>query len=473
MKLLFRIRGIYSTALTKLLISRGLYPTQASRTIRSRFKLDALFDPPDVDIYDAHNREGLMLEGCEEGVRKVSEILLEELPDVLVKELKPDLYSVYEGVVEENVKEGCLINLGEALGLLPKQRLNPGERIVVTVIKCSLNGPIVALGLRVMGKYCKLLPGESVILSYGIKDLEKAAELLTFGKMIKPKGYGLQLRRSALYASSEKLMDEVKELVLLAEEALKKARAGQAPSLIMRGVKLSSILFAGGSRSRLDDLRRGICFTVPRHHLIKMWGRPYSMAVDILESLHTTISNEALEKASDLLLAKMLKSSKMVEITHVKPDGRFYSLRPGRIIEVKDGEVAIERRFRGGGVYDGLGEVKEDGDYGITKFREGSWVASTTYYSKDGSLKGVYYNILTPPEFTPRGVKYVDLLIDVVWTPKSGVKVVDEEELKEMARKGFISKKLENLAFKISHRLAKEVSEAETNPIDLSRFISS
>ncbi|RLF09936.1 MAG: hypothetical protein DRJ98_07225 [Thermoprotei archaeon] len=468
--LLFRIRGIYSTALTKLLISRGFYPTQCSETIMSRFKLEKLVEPPDIDIYDLPSKEGVTLEGKAEGIKKITELLVEELPDVIVRELKPCVNAVYKGVAEKKVDEGCWVNLGEDKGLLPKHHLSPGQEVLVTVVKCLPNKPILSLGLRVVGRYAKLLPGQEITLSAGIKKRGKAMELLALGRMIKPEGWGLRWRRSAQYASMEELMREVEELKHRAEEALKIAEQQQAPSLIFEGDKVAELMFPGGSQKKLDELRSEVCTTIPRHHLFKTWGKPYSLTVDLLEALNEALSRENFVKASDYMFKKAIKPGRFMEIIHIKPDGRAYSLRPGKTIEVKNGEVMVERRFKGGGVYDGLGEVKEEGDYGITLFKEGCWVSRTVYYSRNMVLKGVYYNISTPPEIKPGKIKYVDLCIDVVWSPKQGVKVIDEEELKEMVKKRSLTVKVGEKALNIAYCLAEELSRVEDKIVDLSKF---
>ena len=46
------VSGIYSTALTKLLLENGFEIVQHSQMIRKRLGLEETTKPPDVDVYD-------------------------------------------------------------------------------------------------------------------------------------------------------------------------------------------------------------------------------------------------------------------------------------------------------------------------------------------------------------------------------------------------------------------------------------
>ncbi len=457
--LTFRIRGIYSTSLTRLLLENGFKPTQCSKTLLSRFKLEELFTPPDVDIYDTKQKDGVVIEGKREAVERVLDVIEKRLEDAMIREVKPGVNCVFKGVVKENTCEGAIVDLGEGLGILPGQRLREGEEVVVAVVKCVENGlPILSMGPRVVGSYAKLIPGDRVSLSRGIKYRGKALELQTLGRALKPPKWGLRWRRSAQYASIEKLMQEVKELERRGEELLKLLDRASAPSKITEGDSVYIVSMLGSSKEKLDALRAEVTPTMPRHHLFKSWGKPFALLVDLVEAIGGKLEG-FMEKASNLLLERGLRAKEQVEIVHVKPDGRVINLRPGKIIEVDGGKVKLYRRFKGGGFYDGLDEAKEEGDYGVTVFKEGRWWCYTMYFSKDHRLKGVYFNISTPPEYMPGRIKYLDLGVDVVWSPKRGVKVVDEEEVKKLVEEGALPKRLADKALEEALRLAKEIGE--------------
>ena len=58
-----RVRGIYSTALTKLFLDRGFGISQPSNRIVERFNLEKTYDEFDVDVYDKKDHHGVILVG--------------------------------------------------------------------------------------------------------------------------------------------------------------------------------------------------------------------------------------------------------------------------------------------------------------------------------------------------------------------------------------------------------------------------
>ncbi|MCX8205234.1 MAG: DUF402 domain-containing protein [Candidatus Nezhaarchaeota archaeon] len=281
---------------------------------------------------------------------------------------------------------------------------------------------------------------------------------------------GVRWRRSAAYASISKLMEEIELLKRRAEECVKRASEQRAPALIVDGDKVVEARFYGASLIKLDSTRSTICLTMPRHHVFKTWRGAYSMLVDLIESLHPALLTEHLSQVSDGLMSKALKPGSTASIKHVKPHGDVLDLTPGRVVDVKGGLLKLERKFRAGGVYDGLGLAKEEGDKGLTVFKEGCWASYTAYFSKEGLLKGVYFNISTPPVIRPGEVRYVDLLVDVAWTPKEGVRIVDVDEVRAAVEKGWLPERLADKAMKVARKLVEKLASTHPLSIDLSDF---
>src|SRR4051794_31392335 len=75
-----RVRGIYATALTRLLLERG-FLVDASPLLCQRLDLRLVQEPPDASIYDRYDRQGVIVEGSVEAVDAVVAALLAELPD--------------------------------------------------------------------------------------------------------------------------------------------------------------------------------------------------------------------------------------------------------------------------------------------------------------------------------------------------------------------------------------------------------
>ena len=126
--------------------------------------------------------------------------------------------------------------------------------------------------------------------------------------------------------------------------------------------------------------------------------------------------------------------------------------------------MVLERRFRGGGMYDSLDLPKEEGDHGTVELYEGRWWGRRRYFRADGALIGEIYNIHTPPELYPDGVRYLDLEVDVVRRPDGGVALVDEEELRRKVEGGLIPEALALRALEEARSLAEGLERGEINP---------
>ena len=78
------------------------------------------------------------------------------------------------------------------------------------------------------------------------------------------------------------------------------------------------------------------------------------------------------------------------------------------------------------------------------------------YFSKDGKMKGEYYNVNTPVELYPFGARYIDLEIDVVRRAGERPFIVDREKLELLVKEGKISRPLEKKAVEVAdHLIAK------------------
>jgi hypothetical protein len=222
------------------------------------------------------------------------------------------------------------------------------------------------------------------------------------------------------------------------------------------GKESYEVEFPYSSKLALDELRRQITPTLPGHHLLKVID---PLKVDKVEKdFNPQRQEEIAQSLKNELIYSHYYVGKPISIFHVKLDGTPIQLK-GRIKEVKDPEeLRIERRFKGGGTYDGLGLAKEEGDWGVMEVREEDWIVHSYYFSQEGRLKGEIYNINTPVEFYDGSLRYIDLEIDVVRYPDGKVKITDEEELKRKVEQGVISLTLAQKALHLAYRM-KDTSE--------------
>ncbi len=80
-----KIRGIYSTALTKLLLDNGFAIVQPSVTVRERFGLKENDEFPDLEVYDRQDKQGVQASGTAEAVNAFTSILQSCLDDVVIR----------------------------------------------------------------------------------------------------------------------------------------------------------------------------------------------------------------------------------------------------------------------------------------------------------------------------------------------------------------------------------------------------
>jgi hypothetical protein len=80
-----RVRGIYATALTALLLERGATIVEPSLPIQERLGVTYVEGPEEVSIFDRTDRKGIIVEGVQASVSWAKNKLAEALPDCLFR----------------------------------------------------------------------------------------------------------------------------------------------------------------------------------------------------------------------------------------------------------------------------------------------------------------------------------------------------------------------------------------------------
>jgi len=468
-----RLRGIYSTALAKILIDHGFKLTYPSTVILQRFKgaIEDLRVPFDIDIFDRRNRQGVELSGKEEDIEELLEILRLLLPDLTVFYTKVSPNGFYKGIVTRiNLeRDYAILNLGRTEGILHLnndnflEEINEGDELLVRVEKVRPGLSEVQPSITIAGRYAVLIPENAVRISHKIRG-KKRDELFFLGKTIKPDSWGILWRTAA--ASEEDvtaLMVEIEDLKKLVQMISKKAEKTKAPAAVYEENTTTFLEFPGLSKVKLDELRSEVVATVTNHHQLKAMGYDLSLLVDFGERIlaklpeHSAIINEA----ADYIFFETFPSlGSEVCIDHVKFNGRTIFLSPGYVIKSDPNErkLLLKRMFKAGGKFDGLNIPKEEGDYGIMEIKEGEFFVKTTYFSYEGVYKGEYLNINTPVEIypglypEPHRIRYVDLEVDLIRTDDF-VRVIDLEKLEYAKEESIISEQLFNLTMEKMRQL--------------------
>ncbi len=223
-----------------------------------------------------------------------------------------------------------------------------------------------------------------------------------------------------------------------------------------RELSHAQLELGGASKEKLDHLRSSVVPTLNRHHRLRIFcPATLERAEKKLAKrpeLKTDLEKSVFRKA--ILLP--LRKAEGVRLEHLKIREKPIRPREGIFWEAKGTRVLIKRSFSRGR-YDGLDLPIEGGDYGLTEVQEGAWVVKHSYFSKDGKLKGEYYNINTPVELYAYGARYIDLEIDVVRRAGKAPFIVDQEDLSLLVKEGKIGRQMEKKAMEEAGELMKRL----------------
>ncbi len=468
-----RVRGIYSTSITKLLLDEGLEIVQPSPTIRDRFKLSETMQSPDVDIYDKRTRQGVHVEGTSESLEIIRKLFSQRLTDAVFRIQSFPTNGIYKGLVEEEAMERRLVrvNIGSTSGILADDAPPPEGR--ETIVQVTREGgseePILTREISIPGDYAVLITEEKIKVSRKIRALQKRHSLIELGKRIAPLGLGIIWRTTAADQPAEVLEDEIDRLVNAREKVLQKAADTTAPTLLWGNRYHMKIEFPALSKTYLDGVRTKVAPTIKGHHLYKACGRSVSAALEMAERmLESSASKEEVEHLFKQTIEAIYPAEGcFIRIEHLKPNGRVLILGHAKIDRLEGQDIRFSRVFQTAGVYDDLGSVKEPGDRAVTDARVGDWTYVTRYYSKDGVYKGAHINVNTPLELYPRWIRYVDLEVDICVSPEGSARIVDEHELEKMVAGCYITDELASLAKEHALKTLKNLKDiliAEKGP---------
>lgn len=448
-----QVRGIYSTALTKLLLDNDFEIVQPSKKIKERFNLEENHGLPDLVVYDRRNWQGVYARGKAESIRIFCSILRSRLDDAVIRRWTFTIGGIHKGLVKQvdSTTSTVLVDIGPALGRISIEKMaDLKSKQVVVQAKTGLGSkkPLLTTNITIPGKYAVLTSQHLVKVSKRLLDFGERSRLLQLGEKLAPPNWGVIWRRTAANQTAEVLENEVSSLVEERKRVLKKAEQVEAPALLLEGSNLVNVEFPALSKAELDEIRRAVTPTMKKHHYYKACGGRVSVALEMAEKLQT--KGHAYRDVEELFSQTVEKeyptTGSLIEMEHVKLDGKVFHLGKALVQNFDYNGSTVSVRFRRDfmkkGVYDGLKIPKEPDDYAVTEANIGEWHFKTQYFSKDGQLKGTYVNLNTPVELYPYGIRYVDLEVDVCMWPSGKVEKLDEEKLERAIEEGLISEKL-------------------------------
>lgn len=460
-----RVRGIYATALTKLLMDLGFQIVQPSRVIAERFKLPQLTLPADVTVKNSDSDSSeIVVVGYEEHARTVLEELRGHLGYSFYWTSRLPLHSTVKARVLRLSGEQCIaeVNGVEAELLVDPSECRAGETVVASVVRPAVKPnetPRLAPGARVIGDYAILIQSSQprVTISEHVRDSGKRAELAAIATAYTAKGYTVHWRSSSQHATREQLEQHLRELEQQLQEVIGRAEKGDV-GVYSRGELVAVIKLSSVDKEYLDTIRDKVVPTIKYHHTIKSLLPSYSKIVDYAEKLaERNVDKSLLSDTLVEMILSELAEHRRIELIHVKPNGDTISLGRAEVKNIVrvEGEatITLERKVRSPGVYDGLNMPKEPGDTIVTEITLGEWYITHKYYDRNGQLKGTYININTPPELSENAIVYLDLEVDVVKKPGDKPKAIDLDKLQKAREDGIVPEKLYRKALETVEKL--------------------
>ena len=491
------IRGIYSTALTKLFNDLGYNLVYSSPPIRERFDLKEFstdWENPfakQIIINDRYDREGISVTTTKEIWEEIKETFPLNTTDfshMLQYRAKFPLNSIYKGIVisSNKVKNYSLVRL------TPEQQNNDTEmdaHFTTTIgrinrwlevgtedifqVSYEDVGQTYAYlnqGYTVSGDLAVLMPyNKRGLISKKIKDRKERNRLSNVINKVSIRDFGMLIRTVAQHANELEILREIQKLRenYIEIESMVNQSSDQIGEIYSNNVSINFI-FPNTTKYKFDQIRDTILPTLPLHHDIKASTnvgdrKPLKTLLLIEEILGDSggkgFSEGIKRKFLSYYSSSLYYPRQVLDIHHYKINGRLLHLQPGQIKKIERLhnpnrlQVILRRFMKSQGNYDGLDIPIEDGDYAIGIYEQGSWHAETQYFSRDNDLKGKYYNVNTPIVLRPDGIHYFDLEIDVLEHLNRKRQIIDEELLDKALEKGIVSEELYNKAIDVANEI--------------------
>ena len=464
-KFAFKIRGIYSTAITQLLIRNGHLIADPSNTEKKYFSYYITEEIPDCTIYDNKDKTGLIVRGEEEALNTFEKIIIKEF-DPFVSKPIINQYSIVKAEVIGKPENGLVkLKIGDITGYLRSEvEIPEGHPLMLSTrnpyYPFQTSKLILTPSLKIFGKYLDIITNPEN-MQYNAEQ-ERILNLLSLSVRDLPFKCKIHLKHWKEINEHDLVQDFVKTKTKLVN-IIKQFRKVKPGTILYSGEARANYLFLDSEKEKFDNIRQEIRPTLVNHHQYRSLG--LGLLVDLAENMKTNlqISDDVLIKEIEELLKEKVQEYTKIEIQHVRPTGVVITLGPFTIEEIRENKLILKRISSGDGIYDGLEVPKEKGDIMITEVPLGSEWIKHSYYSPNGELKGEYININTPVKigFTEQRpfLRYIDLIIDVIKLPGKQPFFVDEEDLKKVAQTGIISQQNYETILKTANEVKKRFTD--------------
>lgn len=443
-----RVRGIYSTAISKILHDNGIELVDVSPVIAERLGInEQRGKPADVTVKsDENNPSQILILGFPSEVHAIGSIIENTVPDIIVYRPRIGLYATFKARIIGQEGRECVAEtpVGPAT-LVDEPECMSGKEIPVTVVKVPVRPGermVVSSRVRVVGKYAIVGKGSGVSFSNFIRNKERISSLLEASAQYVRQGFSIRWRSNADEANLKEVISEIPQLISKLKDVERKLANAKPLEVVYIGEFMRLIELTYNSKTYLDAVRDEVAPTAPYHHILRSDETRNNGLVDLLDIIATEVNSSKLAALIRRWIAHRLSSKRDIILLHKRITKKNIVLGKAKPIQIiNNGGISaiVKRNVKSAGEYDGLSVPKEPGDKILTYIVEGSWITEHRYFDKNGNLKGVYVNVNTPPEFLPSGqVQYVDLEVDLVRALDEPCRIIDSKLFLALVKGGYI-----------------------------------
>lgn len=449
-----RIRGLYSSALTKLLSTNKIKIANPSDNVRNSFKKLKFGEEYNTIVHDLMDKNGIIIKGEESD--KIHKIIIDNMPGVAIQKRESGHIYVGKIIRLDPGSKNIHVDLGlKKIGLLPLKDywgyVKEGEKVLVQLKSEEKDCFILSTKMHLFGTNVVLIQKGFTKMSKNIKSREELNRLNKITEEACEEGWGVLWKTSAQNKDDKELKKEIKELFKNYEKLKSLFEKETKIKLISKGLTTVIVRFDKTAKEILDKLRRKVKPTIENHHRYKTDN--FSSLVDFSENLIKSGVNEKKINTSikDYINEKQPRENDVHLIVEYILNGSTKFLK-GKIVKKDDNSLVIKRFMKSGGVYEGLNTSIERGDYALTEVKENEQFTKHSFYSTNDELKGELFTINTPLELQTNRAVSIKLEMGVVKTSE-GTEIINEELIKEYAQQGAINKKLISKIKKIAKKL--------------------
>ncbi len=322
-----RVRGIYSTAITKLLLDKGVEITQPTDALKQTLKIEDNSEPT-ITIDDLETKDGIYIYG--EGSEKIADHIKETCKNSVF--YREDMGRIYCGIIKsaDQQSQTISIDLGNGMeGVLSLKDfwgyVKPGTKVMVQS-KGTYSGKIMlSTQLRLFGKDLVIIKNGFTKMSRGIRSKDSRTKLYDIAKNFNLKDWGILWIQGAENKDEAALKDELSALLESEKNISTKFEQVNEPCVLYEGIDKYFVLFDREDKKRLDDIRKSVMPTISGHHQLKSAG--YAILTDFAEELLDKVDEKHLkDKLSSTLLRYGPVENRPYKIIFTRLNGTTYKI---------------------------------------------------------------------------------------------------------------------------------------------------